>query len=383
VVKQIVAPGDSDRQKVEKIYAAVMKLENTSFTREHSAAENKAEGLRVKNADDIWQQKRGNNDEITRLFIALVRSAGLKAYGMIVVNRDQNVFQPAYLHWSQLDDEIAIVSLGGKDVYFDPGERYCEFGKLNWKHTLATGIRETDGGTAIASAASLSYKENSEMRIAELHLDSDGKVSGVLRFTFTGANALHWRQRVLSTDETEAKKDLEQEVQRDVPPGVIVKTNHFVGLTDYDNALMVVLDISGSMGTSTGKHAFVPASFFEAVSRPLFVEAKRENAVDLHFPYVVKDNVSIAMPAGATVDSVPKNVEIPYPQQADYVANYSVKESTYHFVRLVVLANCFFAPTDYAALRDFYQKTGAQDQQQIVLTAESSKPPTSVSGKGQ
>jgi hypothetical protein len=37
---KIVTPGDSDEQKLRKIYAAVMTLENTDFTRQHSAEEN-------------------------------------------------------------------------------------------------------------------------------------------------------------------------------------------------------------------------------------------------------------------------------------------------------------------------------------------------------
>src|SRR5579862_1754936 len=44
-VQQIISPADTDRQKVEKIYAAIMKIENMSFTRTRSAQENKAEGL--------------------------------------------------------------------------------------------------------------------------------------------------------------------------------------------------------------------------------------------------------------------------------------------------------------------------------------------------
>ena len=44
-VSKIVSPGDTDEQKVQKIYEAVMKLQNTDYTRSHSAAENKAEGV--------------------------------------------------------------------------------------------------------------------------------------------------------------------------------------------------------------------------------------------------------------------------------------------------------------------------------------------------
>ena len=51
-----------------------MTLENTDFTRQHSAEENKAEGQKAKNAADISDQKRGNGNEITRLFIAMARA---------------------------------------------------------------------------------------------------------------------------------------------------------------------------------------------------------------------------------------------------------------------------------------------------------------------
>ena len=131
----IIAPGDTDEQKVTKIYAAMMKIDDTDFSRQHTAAENKAEGVKIKNAEDVWTQQRGTGDEITRLFVAMVRAAGLKAYGAIVVDRDRDVFNQNYLSWEQLDDELAIVSINGKEVYFDPGQRYCEFGKLAWKHT--------------------------------------------------------------------------------------------------------------------------------------------------------------------------------------------------------------------------------------------------------
>jgi hypothetical protein len=84
------------------------------------------------------------------VFLGLSRAAGLKAYAMFVTDRDQDIFMKGQLEWNQLDDEIAIVTVGGKEMYFDPGERYCEFGKLHWKHSWSTGIRQTDKGTEIS-----------------------------------------------------------------------------------------------------------------------------------------------------------------------------------------------------------------------------------------
>ncbi|WP_231581102.1 DUF3857 domain-containing transglutaminase family protein [Silvibacterium bohemicum] len=367
VAQQLTAPGDNDRQKVEKIYAAVMKLENTSFTRTHSSAENKAEGLKVKSADDIWDQKRGSDDEIARLFIALCRAAGLKAYAMIVVNRDRDILQQGYFDWNQLNDELAIVSVGGKELFFDPGQRYCEFGKLHWKHTMVSGVRQTDNGTQIAATPGLTYQDTRTDRFAQLTLDPTGQVSGIIRITMTGTEALHWRQAALRSDEAEVKKDFEDELQKTVPPGVEVKTNHFVGLEDYVNVLFVQVDVSGSLGTVTGKRVFFPAVFFEAGVGPRFASGKRENPVDLHHPYSVHDQFNLTLPPGMTVESLPSEATVPFSPHGDYVAKYVAKDNLYAYGRLLRLASPFYKTDEYPQLRSFYEKTNTDDHVQVVL----------------
>jgi hypothetical protein len=50
----ITAGATTDDEKLRKIYAAVMALENTNYTREHEKREDKAEGGgQVKNAADV------------------------------------------------------------------------------------------------------------------------------------------------------------------------------------------------------------------------------------------------------------------------------------------------------------------------------------------
>lgn len=75
----------------------------------------------------------------------------MKAYPMAVTNRDKSVFFPSYLNMRQLDDYVAIVNVDGKEQFFDPGSRYCPYGQLAWKHSMAGGIRQLDSGSAIAS----------------------------------------------------------------------------------------------------------------------------------------------------------------------------------------------------------------------------------------
>jgi hypothetical protein len=125
-----------------------------------------------------------------------------------------------------------------------------------------------------------------------------------------GAEALRWRQEALRTDEQEVKKDFETLLRGQVPDGVEIKTNHFVGLTDNTTALLVVMDVNGSLGTQTGKRVFLPSAFFEAREKPLFAAGKRENPVDMHYPYVAQDKVDLVLAPGLAIESLPKGTSI-------------------------------------------------------------------------
>ena len=366
-VAGIVSPSDTDDQKLHKIYAAVMTLENTRFTRERSEAENKAEGLRVKTAADVWAQKRGSDDEIARLFVSMARAAGFKASAVAVTERQRNILNTGWLDWSQLEDELAVVNVGGKDVWFDPGQRYCEYGKLHWMHTQMLAIRQTDNGVVPLETPAQAYTDNETVRNADLQLGPDGALKGTVRVTMNGVEALRWRQRALRSDEQDAKNEFEHEIQDRVPDGVVVKMNHFVSLGDYNNGLMAVLDVTGSMGTAAGKRVLLPSAFFQARVKPIFAEAKRENPIDLHYPWVAQDKVTIKLAPGLSLESVPAAAQVPMEKLAYYKAQYSGADSTYSVVRTFAMGASIFKKEEYPELRDFYQKTSAQDQQQLVL----------------
>ena len=70
-----------------------MKLDNTRFTRKKSEAERKEQKLKdIKAAEDVWKQKSGSDDNITLLYVALGRAAGLKVSPMQVVDRSHALF---------------------------------------------------------------------------------------------------------------------------------------------------------------------------------------------------------------------------------------------------------------------------------------------------
>jgi hypothetical protein len=366
---------------LQKIYGAVMTVENTTFTRAHTEAENRALGVKTKTAADIWAQKRGDRDEITRLFVGLARAAGFTAYVGYVTNRDRNLFVPDYLDMSQLDDEIAIVEMEGKERFFDPGERYAAYGELHWKHAAAEGIRQSSKGAIVFFTPGPAYQSSTESRSAYLDVQPDGKVTGSIRIVLTGTPALRWREFALSVDQDALKQQFTATVQEQMPAGIEVETDHFLGLTDWQTNLQAALKVTGSMGTATGKRIFLPATFFEATSHPLFALAKRTEPIDLNYPYSVQDSVTIKLPSAFDIESLPKDTEFTIPQKALYRAKFTRQADTMGATRIMVVGDILYPADEYPQLKDFYQKVNAKDKEPAVLELTRA-PGTAAAGNG-
>lgn len=367
---EIVAPGDSDDVKAHKIYDALQKLDNTSFTRQKSAAERKNEKLKaINDAEGVWKEKSGYDDEIALLYVALARAAGLQAYPMQVVNRSRATFDPTYLSTSQLDDYIAIVVIGGKEVFLDPGQKMCPFGLLHWKHTLAGGLRLASSGNGYAVTPSNTFLQNAVQRIADLSVDTDGSVKGTVRFVMTGQEALRWRQLSIKDDTDEVKKQFNESMRAYLPDGVQADFDHFLALDDYNNNLMGFVQVSGNLGASTGKRFFLPGLFFESHSKhPFVAEDKRTIPIDVLYPKKDDDDVTYHLPPGYSIESTPQVNTLTWPKHAMLKIFSSHMTDAIQISRNMVYNYTLLDPKDYADLHDFYQKVATADQQQLVLT---------------
>ena len=368
-VASLVGPADTPEQKLRKLYAAAMTLENTNFTRAHTTEEERAAGLKeIKSADDVWSRKRGSGDQIAALFVGMARAAGIKAYLMGVANRQQRFFLPGYLSMGQIDDDIAIVNVDGKDIFLDPGERYCPFGQLAWVHAFTGGLRETDTGTDVAMTNALSYKDTHTTRIADLKVDETGVGAGSVVMTYTGSEAWAWRQDALRGDETSLKESLRTHLERLLPGGMEIKVNNVENLTDYEQPLKVTYEVKGAIGSSTGKRLLVVGDLFEANTTPRFPEAKRELPIDMKYPTSMQDVVRLALPASMTLESSPTTASHELKGSAVYGMTVATTPGYITIRRNLTLGKTFVGSETYNDLKDFYGKFEARDQEAIVLT---------------
>jgi hypothetical protein len=365
---KITAGATTQDEKLKKIYAAVMALENTRFTRAHEQREDKAEGEgKIKNAADVLAHGRGSATQLTSLFVGMATAAGMDAYFMLVPDRSKGLFLEGWLSLDQFDDVIAIVNVDGKEVYFDPGCRYCAFGHLAWQHTFVKGLRQVSKGTDFAFTDGDPYTVNRTLRVANLKMDEKGQIAGTIKLTFMGASAVRWRQDALSGDDESLKRGLKTHLEGMVPKSLVVSVDQVIGLQDYDNPLMVQYQVTGSMGAQTGKRLVLPSDLFEAGTAATFSDAVREQAVYFHYPQLTADALRISFPKGFSVEALPTAARFDLPAQEMYNIAVTSDETSFTSRRNHASNEVIVMPAKYEGLRKFYSQFEGKDQESVVL----------------
>jgi hypothetical protein len=371
-VGAMISSTDSEELKARKIYAAVMKLKNDDFIQQNAKPVSEYGAQKnLKGAEDTWKQQEGSSNELALLFVALANAAGLKAWPMQVVNRDTSTLDVRFLNMDQLQDFIAIIELGGKELYLDPGQEMCGFASLHWKHSLASGIRLSGKGATLETTPASTYKDAKMQRTGSLDIDSSGNVTGSLRVILSGQEALYWRQLALVTEPDDFRRKFDASLSEVVPDGVQVHLDHFLALNDAEANLMGIVNVSGKLGAKSDKNLLLPALFFAShPTQPFMPQKERTTAVDLHYARMEQDDVTYHLPVGYRVEGKLESTEVNWPNHALLRINSVAKDGSVEVARALVRSFTLLDARDYVDLRGFYGKVDSADQTQLVLVSD-------------
>ncbi|MDP9338757.1 MAG: DUF3857 and transglutaminase domain-containing protein [Acidobacteriota bacterium] len=367
-VAQIVSPSDTPEVKLQKIYARVQQIRNTGYEAEITEQEKKRGKEKViNNVEDMWKNGYGTGREITWLFLALARAAGIDAYPMLVSRRNEYFFHPNSMDPHRLDDNVVMVKVDGKNSFYDPGTAFTPFGMLPWPETGVIGLKlDKDGGAWITTMVPDSSVSNIQ-RKANLKLTDQGSLEGKLTITFAGLEALSVRLTERNEDAAARKKFLEDTVREFIPVGIDVELTNSPEWNSSAPSLVAEYDLKvQGWATSAGRRALIPVGLFGAPEKHVFEHAARVHPIYFDFPTARIDDVTIELPLDWKVSSLP-----PARKDAGKVCSFNTnvenKQGTLHLTRNLDIEALTLEPKYYGALRNFFQVVRNGDEQQIVV----------------
>ncbi len=367
-VAGIVATSEAPEVKLQKIYARCQQVRNLSYEPRRIREEEKHDKLKsIDNVEELWKNGYGTGYDVTWLFLALARAAGFEAYPVLVASRAEYFFNPKRMNSKELEANVVVVKLNGKDLFFDPGAAFTPFGLLPWAETGVQGRRlDKDGGSWIETPLPESSVSRIE-RKADMKLTDDGSLEGKVTVTYTGLEAYALRMEERNEDDAARKKLLEDRMKTEVPAAIDLELKKQPDWKNSKEPFVVEYEVKiPGWASSAGKRALLPVGMFSAPEKHMFEYASRVFPVYFVFPFQKIDEVSIDLPLGWQVGSVPKPVDQDA-KAVQYTLKAEANNGSLHFKR-TLRSDLFLVPADkYPVLRTFYQLVRSGDEQQIVL----------------
>jgi hypothetical protein len=365
---QIVSANDPPETKLQKIYARVQQIRNLTYEAEKTEQEEKrAKQKDTNNVEDVWKHGYGDGREIDWLYLALVRAAGMEAYAVLISRRNEYFFNPGLMNPNELNDNVVLVKLNGKEVYCDPGTKFTPLGLLPWSETAVKGLRlDKDGGSWVTTSLPQSAASRIE-RKADLKLRDDGTLEGKLTITFSGLETLYRRIEQRNEDEASRKKFLEDQVKEYIPVGVDVELTNKPDWGSSTEKMVAEYDLKvPGWASGAGRRALLPVGLFSATEKHLFDHANRVHPIYFYYPSAKIDDVTIDLPLGWQVSSLPpvQNLDA---KAALYNLKVENNKGTLHLTRQLNMDLLMVDTKLYPTLRNFFQVVRTGDEQQIVL----------------
>ena len=246
--------------KLRALYMRAQQIRNHSFERSRTQEERKKDNIKDReNVADVLKRGYGNHREITRTFVAMARASGFDASVLAVSDRKDKFFNKQVLDYHQLDTEIAVVKIADKELYLDPGTRFCPYGLLRWMYTSTYALKPDKKNPTLITTLAVGQDKAVTRRNVAAELTEDGSLKAEIEVQFQGLEALERRLDALDEDEAGKKKYLEDDLKEWLPSTAIVKLKNVKGWEETDDPLIATFSVEiPGYASLTGKRLLLP-----------------------------------------------------------------------------------------------------------------------------
>lgn len=368
---QAIGNETDPEKQLRKLYERAQQIRNLSYERARTDEEKKKEKIKEnENLGEIVKRGYGDSEDITAFFVGMARAAGFDSQVLLASNRREAFFSSKVLTLSGLRNWIALVNLKGKDVYLQPGVRFCPYGLLRWANTSTEALKFNKKGGTFVMVPPITSDRSTTARIAKMDLVDESLLKGEISVEFQGEEALEHRLDALDTDDAGKKKDLEDELKSWLPGGSTVKLVSVQGWEAPAEPLLARFSVEvPGYASSVGKRLLLPSLLFQTQQKDAFTHAERKYPVYYPYAFSEHDRVEIKLPAGYALESVPsrQDVGIGY---ARYLSVSVFNGKQLISERALGFNAIFVQLSKYQELKDFMSKIQAGDEQQVVLRVE-------------
>jgi hypothetical protein len=197
-----------------------------------------------------------------------------------------------------------------------------------------------------------------------LSIDEKGIVSGQVRQQYFDYNALRFRENHNGVSTNSIVESMEKENK-----GLEVENYEVVNDKNYNEPVIEKYAIKNSNEVEIiGSKLYFAPLIHMAMSENPFKQETREYPIDFSYPFKDKYTISIKIPEGFQVESLPKATTIALDKNYGSFSYTATNTDTQVQVVVTFNINASIIPAeDYAILKDFFKAVADKENEKVIL----------------
>jgi len=352
-LRKIIEKAKTDSEKVELIFNFVQNKMNW----------NNELGIQAdKGVKQAYETNTGNKAEINFILISMLKSAGIESNPVLITTVSGGI--PVYPNRTVFNAVIAAAQVDEKQILLDATSKFATINTLpiedlNWTGRL---IKKDGSSQEIKMATDKLSSENTSLMTV---IQANGKMTGKARIIKTDYTAERFRDNFANENQDEYLEKLETKL------GGIQISDYTIEnkKTTVEKPISETFTFSSENSfDSIGNKLYInPLLFFTDSTNP-FVQEKRELPIYFQYPKQEKYNISIEIPQGYVVESLPKPIKLVTGENVgSFSFNIQQLENKIQIVVSQSINGTIISAEFYDILKEFFQKTIDKQNEKIVL----------------
>lgn len=317
--------------------------------------------LTKKGLKKAYTDNTGNVAEINLMLVSMLRYAGLNANPILISTRDNG--HVTFVNRDQFNYVIVGVEAQNGVVYLDATSKNATPNILPIRDLNGTGrlIKENLTTTEVDLTPAINSKESA---LVMAKIEGDGTVTGQVKTQYFDYNAYWYRENNLKQSKESYTEKLENKFGNAQISGLEITSNDF-NQPVVESFAFTSKDLCDVIG---GKIYISPMLFYTLSENP-FKQENRSYPVDFVFPHQDKYLITITIPEGYTVESIPQPVLLTVRDNiGSFKFNIAVNQANQ--IQVSVTSDINFArvnPEYYETIKEYYANMVKKQTEKIIL----------------
>ncbi|TPG38875.1 DUF3857 domain-containing protein [Flavobacterium pectinovorum] len=308
-----------------------------------------------------YKEKTGNCADINLMLTAMLRYADLKANPVLISTRSNGI--PFFPTINAFNYVITSVETPTGNVLLDATDKFSTIGILPLRDLNWTGRLIRKDGTS-DEVDLVPKKMSSDLVTMCYDIDQKGEVLGKIRRQYSEYTALEFRNIVDEEKEDVYLEKLENE-------------NNKIEISDYKRTsekelLLPILETFSFAGTNLseviGEKIYITPMLFLLEDKNPFKQEVREYPVDFGYPFLDKYNITIQIPEGFVVETLPAPAILNMEDNlGSFKFNIAANGNALQLSIAHQINEAIVSTEKYEMLKEYYKGMIAKETEKIVL----------------